>query len=85
MVEETVIRGLWFGRGSASDTYSKFSVPIFVLLPYGMAIAAAFAVRKLTRKGQIERTTAGRIQHTMAFLVFGAYLALQELARVAFH
>jgi hypothetical protein len=84
LVEETVISGLWFGHGPPPDTYSKFSVPIFLLLPYAVALQAAIAVRKQSRKGQLQRTAAGRIQHTIGVLGLAAYLALEELARFAF-
>jgi hypothetical protein len=83
-LEVDVIGGMWFKHAASYDTYTKFSVPIFLLLPYVLALAAAFAVRKLSRKGQIQRTAAGRIQYTIGVLVLVSYVAMQELARVAF-
>lgn len=84
LVEARVISGLWFGHRSPPDTFAKYSVPIFVLFPGLMALAALLAVRRLSRKGQIQPTAAGRIAQIISGLVFTAYLAIYELARFAF-
>jgi hypothetical protein len=84
LVEEKVIHGLWFTHRASSDTFDMFFVPIIVLLPGLMALAALLAVRRLSKKGEIQPTAAGRVQQIISLLAFAAYLAMQELARTAF-
>jgi hypothetical protein len=84
LVEARVIRGLWFTHRVSSDTFDMFFVPISALFPGLMALAALVCVRWLSRKGEIQPTAAGRVRHLISVVVFGAYLAIQELARFAF-
>jgi hypothetical protein len=83
LVEWNVIHGLWFTHRS-SDTFDMFSLPLIVLLPSVMALAAILAVRKLSRKGQIQPTAAGRVAQIIGGLVFIAYLVMLRLAEIAF-
>jgi hypothetical protein len=84
LVEARVIRGLWLAHWASFDAFERCSVPIFVLFPGLMALAALVAVRRLSGKGKIEPSATGKIEHIIGALVFAAYLALQELTTIAF-
>jgi hypothetical protein len=85
LVEARVIRGVWFTQRASSDIFDMFIIPIAVLLPGLMALVALVAIRRLSNKGKIEPTAAGKIEHIIGVLVFAAYLALQEMTIIAFH
>jgi hypothetical protein len=84
LVEARVIRGLWFTHGAPHDTFAMFSVPIAVLFPGLMAFAARLAVRRLSMKGEIQPTAAGRVQQLISGLALMAYVAMLQLAELAF-
>ena len=61
LVEARVIRGLWLTHRASSDTFDRFYIPISVLFPGLMTLAARLAVRRLSKKGEIQPTAAGRV------------------------
>jgi hypothetical protein len=85
LLEATVIRGLWFKHRASSDIFDQFYIPILVLFPSLMALVARLAVRRLSKKGEIQPTAAGRIQQIIGVLTLMAYLAMLQLANIAFH
>jgi hypothetical protein len=85
LVEARVIHGLWFRHGVSSGAFAMYLVPIAVLFSGLMALASLMAVRGLSRKWRIHPTATGRIEQIISLVVFAAYVAMLELAEIAFH
>ena len=85
LVEAHVIRGLWFRHGATTDTLDKFEIPIFVLLPSLMALAALITIRKLAKAGEVKPSVPARIQYVISIMLLMVYLAMLQLAKIAFH
>jgi hypothetical protein len=85
IVEAHVIRGLWFRHGATTDTLDKFEIPIFVLLPSLMALAALITIRKLAKAGEVKPSVPARIQYVISIMLLMVYLAMLQLAKIAFH
>jgi hypothetical protein len=84
LVEADVIRGLWFRHEPSSDTFAKFEIPIFVLFPFLLALAARMTIRRLSTVGEVHRSVTARIQYGISFMPFMAYMAMLQLAKIAF-
>jgi hypothetical protein len=84
LVETWVIHGLWFRDGVSSDTFAKFEIPIFVLFPFLLALAARMTVRKLSKVGEVQPSVSARVQYVISFMPFMAYMAMLQLAKIAF-
>jgi hypothetical protein len=84
LVEADVIRGLWFRHGATADTFVKFEIPIFVLLPSLMALAALITIGKLAKAGEVKPSVPARIQYVISIMLLMANLAMLELAKIAF-
>lgn len=84
LVEARVIRGLWFREGVSFDTFAKFEIPIFVLFPSLLALAARMTVWKLSKVGEVQRSVTARVQYVVSFMPFMAYMAMLQLAKIAF-
>jgi hypothetical protein len=84
LVEAHVIRGLWFGHGTTTDAFDKFEIPVFVLLPSLMALAALITIRKLAKAGEVKPSVPARIRYVISTMLLLVYLAMLELAKIAF-
>jgi len=84
LVEARVIRGLWFTHGTPPDTFVRFEIPIFVLFPFLMALAARMTVRRLSNVGEIQPSVIARIQYAISIVVFMAYMVMLQLSEIAF-
>src|ERR1700722_11521174 len=84
LVEATVIPGLWFKHKASSDTFSMYSIPIFVLFPYVLAFAARMTVRRLAIVGEVQPSVTARVQYIISSMLFIAYFAMFQLAEIAF-
>jgi hypothetical protein len=82
--EALVIHGLWFNSRRSFSNEKLFFVPLYVLLPCLMGFATRVGIGKGSKTGQISLPAAASLNIGLGVLLMITYMAILELAGIAF-
>ena len=84
ITEATVIHGLWSIPMPHISYAKRFYIPLFVLFPALFGLITRVSIAQQSKRGQISLSVAAQLQSSLGTLLVFTYIALSQLANVAF-
>jgi len=82
--EGLVVHGLWFSANPHFSVLKRLKLPLVVMMPGLMGFVLFGYVAKMSKVGQVSLSAAAQLKFSLGMMLMIVYLAILDLAEIAF-